>query len=80
MDTKRLETSTAIIAMAATAIVLFGGFAIPSVYAGATQFNVDFEGSGTPICSTEEVVFSGTVHYVFQEVNGRQAIILIIRT
>ena len=28
----------------------------------------------TPLCSTEEVIFSGTAHYVYQQGNGRQTI------
>ncbi|MGA9743414.1 MAG: hypothetical protein WBQ16_02240, partial [Nitrososphaeraceae archaeon] len=75
MDSKRLETRTAIvIAMAATAIVLFGRFCYTISLRWATQFNVDFESSGTPGCTTEEVAFSGTQHFVFQDVNGRQTV------
>ena len=74
MDSKRLETRTAIVAMGATAIVLFGGFAIPSVYAQATQVKSDFESSLTSLCSPEEVFFSGIMHLVLgpNDVNGRQ--------
>lgn len=74
MDKNGLETRTAIVAVAATAIVLCGGFAIPTVYANTTHFTTDFETSLIPACTTEEVVYSGTQHFDFQEQNGRQTV------
>jgi hypothetical protein len=74
MDTKRLDKRVAIVMMAATTMVLFGGFAIPSVYAAAIVFRQDFETSLIPACTTEEVAFSGTTQFVFQEVNGHQTV------
>ena len=62
----------AIVAMAVTAIVLLGAYAIPSVFAKAIQVNSDFETDVIPACTTEEVVYSGTQHLVIQEANGRQ--------
>jgi hypothetical protein len=72
MNTKELVTRTPNMALAATLValsasVLFGGFAIPSVYAKIIRFETPFESSLIPACSEEEVAFSGVARFTFKE-------------
>jgi hypothetical protein len=62
------------VAVALVVTVLFGGFAISSVYAKTTHFTSEFETSLIPACTTEEVIFSGTAHFDFREQNGHQTV------
>lgn len=69
----RLDKRVAIVAVVTAAIVLLAGFAVTSVYA-RDHFTSDFESSGIPLCSTEEVIFSGTQHFDVEDKDGRQTI------
>ena len=72
MDIKGVDKRMAV--MVGAAIVLFGGFALPTVYAKTLHFSTDFESSLIPACTNEEVAFSGTANFVFHEVDGRQTV------
>ena len=37
-------------------------------------FRTDFDGGLIPACTNEQVAFSGTVQFVFQEVNGHETV------
>jgi len=76
MDKKTSESRMAIIAVAATTIVLLGGFAIPSVYAKILKFETPFESSMIPACSLEEVAFSGIAGFTFKETTDNDGNVL----
>src|SRR6478735_8576544 len=76
MDKKTSESRMAIIAVAATTIVLLGGFATPSVYAKILKFETPFESSMIPACSLEEVAFSGIAGFTFKETTDNDGNVL----
>jgi hypothetical protein len=74
MNVNTLENKVKIVVIGLVSTVLFGGFVIPSVYAETTHFIADFDTSLIPACTTEEVIFSGKVHFDFTEQEGRQVV------
>lgn len=70
MDKNGLDRRMTLVAVAATAIVLVGGFALTTAYAKIVKFETPFESSLIPACN-EEVAFSGIAGFTFQETTDK---------
>ena len=64
-----LDKRVVVVTVATT--VLFGAFAMPSVYAKVLKFETPFESSLIPACSSEEVFFTGVAAFTFQETTDK---------
>jgi hypothetical protein len=71
-NVKRLETKLEmVVVVALVSTELFGGFVVPSVYAKTNTFTSEFETTAIPLCSTEPIVYGGTIHFnIKEEENG----------